>query len=70
MTGSDRRWAWLFIALVGLGGVVVNLLYYVQFGTFLTDHGFGGVALYGALGALSGLAYRSERDGSPRAGNR
>ena len=70
MTRSDRRWAWLFIALVGLGGMVVNLLYYVQFGTFLTDHGFSGVAVYGTLGGLSGLAYRSERTGPARTGNR
>jgi len=48
----------------------VNLLYYVQFGTFLTDHGFSGVAVYGTLGGLSGLAYRSERTGPARTGNR
>lgn len=70
MTGSERRWAWLLIALVGLGGVVVNLLYYVQFGAFLTDYGLGGVAAYAAIGGLSSLAYRSECDRPSTAGKR
>ncbi|WP_440008437.1 hypothetical protein [Halomicrococcus sp. SG-WS-1] len=60
MTASNRRWAWLSIAIIGLGGVVANLLYYAMYGALLTNYGVGGVFVYAALGIVSGYAYRSE----------
>jgi hypothetical protein len=65
MTASNRRWAWLTIALIGLGGVVANLLYYAIYGALLTNYGVGGVFVYALLGIVSGYAYRSERAPEP-----